>query len=176
VDGGSVRLAWEDLLGGGDQDFDDAVLTIRLRQEAGSAVFTYQAQAMDPDGDPLTYALVDGPAGATIDAATGLLTWEAQAGTYQFVLQVTDGQGGVAEQRFRLTVQPTPILLAGGHDALPPCVDWGKAAAAGLGVHDLATPAWLRDFLLEFGAEDPNADLAVSIPGGDWGIDRKNRG
>jgi hypothetical protein len=131
---------------------------------------------VDPDGDALTYTLVDGPAGATIDPTTGLLTWAAQAGTYEFLLRVEDGHGGIAEQRFTLRVQPAPILIAGGHDALPPCVDWGKAAAAGPGIHDLATPAWLRDFLLELGAEDPNADLAVSIPGGDWGIDRKNRG
>ncbi|MBK7952689.1 MAG: tandem-95 repeat protein [Candidatus Accumulibacter sp.] len=63
--------------------------------------FIYQARARDDDGDPLTYRLLEGPAGARIDAASGLLTWDQpQAGNQLFRLQVDDGRGGRVEQRF----------------------------------------------------------------------------
>jgi hypothetical protein len=41
--------------------------------------FTYAAQALDPDGDPLSWSLVTAPAGASLDAGTGLFTWTPAA-------------------------------------------------------------------------------------------------
>ncbi len=55
--------------------------------------FTYQAE--DPDGDPLTYALIEKPDGADIDPATGVLTWTPgydQEGTHNIAATVTDGE------------------------------------------------------------------------------------
>jgi hypothetical protein len=67
-------------------------------------VFRYQATARDADGDALSYRLLDGPAGARIDAASGLLLWESpQAGEQFFRLEADDGKGNRVEQRF--TVQ-----------------------------------------------------------------------
>ncbi|QDA58785.1 putative Ig domain-containing protein [Hymenobacter jejuensis] len=57
---------------------------------------SFTASATDADGDPLTFSLVDPPAGALINAATGVVTWtptEAQGpGSYSFVVHVSDGQ------------------------------------------------------------------------------------
>ncbi len=68
--------------------------------------YHYPVQAIDADGDVLTYRLAAAPAGATIDAQTGRITWEPPAaGTYQFVVQVDDGHGGQATQQYDLTVR-----------------------------------------------------------------------
>jgi hypothetical protein len=161
---GALRLAWEDQLGGGDQDFDDAVLTLRLRQEAGPAVFTYQAQAMDPDGDRLTYSLLEGPAGATIDSTTGLLSWAAQVGQYTFVLQVADGHGGLATQRFTLTVQAAPTPTGGCADRSPAWVDWTRAGDGNGGGCGLPFPDCLPSLMPEFALAGAPTDWVVNMP------------
>jgi hypothetical protein len=70
--------------------------------------YTYDALATDGDEDTLTYGLLVGPEGLTVDSATGQVSWNpdgAALGTHQVVLQVQDGQGGVAEQRYTLTLE-----------------------------------------------------------------------
>src|SRR5262249_59187622 len=62
-------------------------------------------RAMDPDGDPLTYSLLEAPAGATIHVQTGQLAWTPPApGTYHFRVQVADGRGGLDVQDYDVTV------------------------------------------------------------------------
>jgi RHS repeat-associated protein len=69
-------------------------------------IYTYQVTAIDADNDHLTYNLNSGPAGATLDPQTGLLTWVPPpvAGVYHFTVSVTDGRGGQDQQAFDLTV------------------------------------------------------------------------
>ena len=68
--------------------------------------FTYQASVCDADGDTLTYRLLDGPQGARIDAATGLLTWsDPQVGSATFRLEADDGKAGKTQQRFTVVVK-----------------------------------------------------------------------
>lgn len=103
-----------------------AALTDGLRIEAGGAPngpplfvtsppleavagepYTYAAHAIDPDYDPLTYALTDAPQGMTLDAATGAVAWTptpAQAGVNAVTLAARDGRGGEATQAFAVTV------------------------------------------------------------------------
>ncbi len=56
---------------------------------------TVTPSATDPDGDPLTWSGSNLPAGATVDAGTGVLSWQTQsgdAGTYSGVtLTASDG-------------------------------------------------------------------------------------
>jgi hypothetical protein len=161
---GSLKLAWEDQLGGGDQDFNDAVLTLRLRQEAAPARFTYQAQAVDPDGDLLTYSLVNGPAEATIDATTGLLSWAALAGTYEFVIRVEDGHGGVAEQRFELVVQPASWASPPACQPKTPWVDWSRAWDGNSNGCGSSTPDWVPACLPAFALAGAPTDWVVNMP------------
>jgi hypothetical protein len=61
------------------------------------AAYTFTASATDTDvpAQPLTFSLVGAPAGATIDASTGVFSWtptEAQGpGNYPFTVRVGDG-------------------------------------------------------------------------------------
>ncbi|MGQ0667100.1 MAG: putative Ig domain-containing protein [Nitrospiraceae bacterium] len=69
--------------------------------------FEYSVQAVDPDGDRLTYQLETAPPGMTISEATGLIAWSIppdQQGTFHVKVVAKDGRGGMASQEFDLTL------------------------------------------------------------------------
>lgn len=71
--------------------------------------YSYDVDATDPDlGNVLSYALTLFPAGMTIDANTGLITWTPalnQSGPHDVTVQVSDGHpGGTATQVFTIQV------------------------------------------------------------------------
>lgn len=71
------------------------------------ARFSYQVEAVDPDGDDLVYRLGGAPEGMSIDAASGLLEWhfsQFPEGMLQVSISVEDGNGGRAEQNLDLTL------------------------------------------------------------------------
>jgi hypothetical protein len=119
VDGnGNFKLAWEDLTNGGDQDFNDVVMTAPGLRLPEQTAYTYSAHADDVDGGTVSYSLVEAPAGASVDAQSGLLTWRPSApGSYRFVLRAQDDQGGTSEQRFEVeVVRPERVLFVRGTD------------------------------------------------------------
>ncbi|MBD2466015.1 putative Ig domain-containing protein, partial [Oscillatoria sp. FACHB-1407] len=70
--------------------------------------YRYQVQAVDPDGDALSYALLNPPEGMTIHPTTGLITWSPtnpSGAISPVTIQVQDGRGGVQEQVLTLTVE-----------------------------------------------------------------------
>ena len=72
-------------------------------------VYRYDADAIDPDNDPLTYAIDNGPGGLIINASSGALLWAAapsQVGTHDVTISVVDGHGGKATQSFKIEVRP----------------------------------------------------------------------
>ncbi|MCA9170534.1 MAG: tandem-95 repeat protein, partial [Planctomycetales bacterium] len=57
--------------------------------------YELQLEGVDPDGDPITYSAVNLPAGASLDAATGVLNWTPQGlavGRHDVRISVTDGK------------------------------------------------------------------------------------
>ncbi|MFA6984719.1 MAG: Ig-like domain-containing protein [Arenimonas sp.] len=51
-------------------------------------------QAVDADGDAMTFTLVSGPDGATVDAVTGQVAWTPDAvGTASFTVRISSGDG-----------------------------------------------------------------------------------
>ena len=65
--------------------------------------YVYDVEAVDPDGDPLTYELAMFPAGMLIDPSTGVITWTApSADTGTIIVRVSDGRGGTVTQTFNL--------------------------------------------------------------------------
>ncbi len=81
-----------------------------VQAEVGSA-YAYTAQASDADGDTLSYSLALAPAGMTIQAASGSISWTpttAQLGTQVVIVRVSDGQTS-AEQAFQIGVSSQTI-------------------------------------------------------------------
>ncbi len=72
-------------------------------------VYRYDSDAVDPDGDTVTFAIIDGPGGLIINSATGQLLWAAspdQVGVHDVTLSANDGRGGIATQSFKIQVDP----------------------------------------------------------------------
>ncbi|MEM1093113.1 MAG: S8 family serine peptidase [Bacteroidota bacterium] len=76
---------------------------------AEGSTFAFTLTATDPDGDAVTFAMTDAPAGATLDATTGVFTFSPtfeQRGAYTFQITATDGTD-VTELAVTLTVAET---------------------------------------------------------------------
>jgi len=111
----------------------------------GQAV-TITPSATDADSDTLTFSATGLPAGASINAQTGVITYTgvlADAGrTFNVTVTVSDGQGGTASQSFRIVVFQAGDVNADGR------IDTGDLVA-------------LIQFLLGTisGAQAPGADV-----------------
>jgi len=73
------------------------------------SVYSYQARAVDPDGDPLVYSLKSAPPGMTINQENGLIQWNVPPdykGKANIVIDINDGQGGEIMQSFTLEIRP----------------------------------------------------------------------
>jgi hypothetical protein len=73
-------------------------------------LYSYDVEAVDPDGDVLGFALAAGtPAGMSIDPSTGSIQWTpdlSQLGQHAVGVLVQDGQGGTVAQTWTLIVGP----------------------------------------------------------------------
>ncbi len=66
--------------------------------------YSYQALATDPDGDPISFELLQAPDGMTI-SPTGLVQWTPasnQLGNFNVIVKISDGRGGSALQQYKL--------------------------------------------------------------------------
>ena len=71
-------------------------------------LYSYNAQATDPDNDPLTWSLLTAPTGMSIDPALGTIRWTPtldQLGTNQVVVRAADSYGAWATQTYPVTVR-----------------------------------------------------------------------
>ncbi len=69
-------------------------------------IYTYQLEAVDPDGDKLTYSLINAPLRAEINS-NGILSFaplENLKPFYDFTVEVSDGRGGTDIQTFKVEV------------------------------------------------------------------------
>ncbi|HEY7745421.1 MAG TPA: Ig domain-containing protein, partial [Desulfuromonadales bacterium] len=70
--------------------------------------YVYAANAVDPDGDTLTYLLEAGPAGMSIDPQTGAVSWRIDAGTvgeHRIRIVAEDPGGLQARQEYTLNLK-----------------------------------------------------------------------
>jgi uncharacterized protein YkwD len=75
--------------------------------------YIYQVEAVDPDLDMLSYTILKGPDGMSVDPFTGLIEWmpaSGQAGTHRVEVQVSDGRCGNDIQDFCVYVNYMPIV------------------------------------------------------------------
>ncbi len=69
--------------------------------------YTYTARVVDPDGDAITYSLVAGPRGMTVNPATGVVEWKIgkdDTGTHTVELNAQDSEGFKILQKYSLNV------------------------------------------------------------------------
>ena len=74
-------------------------------------VYTSRVRALDPDNDPMTFALKKGPEGMTIDPQSGVITWEVSEedkGKHLTTVSVNDGHGGEALVTFSTNITIAP--------------------------------------------------------------------
>lgn len=78
--------------------------TVPVVQAAVGSSYAYQAMAVDPDGEALTYSLTSSPGDMAIDS-DGLVTWGfALPGLHPVGVRATDASGNYAEQQWTLAV------------------------------------------------------------------------
>jgi hypothetical protein len=91
-----------------DYDVPPQITSIPVRTVEAGQAYQYDVDAYDPEGATLRYSLAGtSPAGMSIDAASGLVSWspvEADAGKRTIVVRAADPAGGFAEQSYELDV------------------------------------------------------------------------
>jgi len=102
------------------------------------AAYTFQANAVDPDGDSLTYSIENLPTWATFSASTGRLTGTpamSNVGTYSgIVIRVSDGTLNAALPAFALQVTSAPVANR------PPVISGTPPASIAVGSPYAFTP------------------------------------
>ena len=91
-------------------DVPPAITSAPPTQATVGQRYIYAIAANDVDGDPLSFSLVAGPIGMTIDPASGLVQWTpgaAQVGPQDVQVRVDDGRGGFATQSYQVVVMAT---------------------------------------------------------------------
>jgi RHS repeat-associated protein len=126
-------------------------------------VYTFPLDAFDPDGDRLSFELLQSPAGMSIDGSAGIIRWRpaaAQLGRHTAIARVKDGRGGVAERNWEVEVVSTVSNANPAFVSSPLTV-----ARAG------------RQYFYRARAADPNADeLTFDLPLGPSGLSVSSNG
>ncbi|MBI2133579.1 hypothetical protein HYU11_02760 [Candidatus Woesearchaeota archaeon] len=127
-----------------------------------SAVYTYDADAIDPDGDNVTFSLSSAPEGATIDQSTGLVTWKPgrrQLGPSLFILVASDGSLSDT-QAWTLNVKLPPRINIPRRElfveqvAIPECIEPGSSETVFVSIENIGLHP-LDDFTVTAVAFDP---------------------
>ncbi len=141
----------------------------------GSA-YSYPLTASDPDGGALTFSLVSGPAGMTVDA-TGLITWMPDAvGNPSVTARVTDPTGLYYDQVFTISTTTTNHPPATADDTASAPVRTAGVAYPAVAINVLANDsdpdapantidpatAWLTTPPDKGGTATVNADGSIS--------------
>ncbi len=111
----------------------------------GTVVAGLDADATDADGDTLTYSATGLPGGATINAATGVISGtlsSTSSGIHNVTVTVSDGVATDTDT-FTWTVTDVAVNNALDFDGTNDHVTFG-AATAGLGVQSFTIETWFR--------------------------------
>ena len=118
---------------------DPSITSLAIETADEGALYTYAATASDPGtADILTWTLLSGPDGMTIDALTGQVSWTPtyadSLSPVEVSVRVDDGDGGADEQDFRIIVTALDTDgdgLADGYEVLNGLDPYDASDAAG---------------------------------------------
>ncbi|XZE22169.1 FG-GAP-like repeat-containing protein [Pirellulaceae bacterium SH449] len=105
--GGAATQAFAIRVGEGIPNLPPVIHSTAPRFGSVGAAYQYQLDATDPEGTNLSYSLGQAPAGLTINASTGLVSWNPSAGQVgQFIVTLiaTDAGGASAVESFQVDV------------------------------------------------------------------------
>jgi len=108
---GQLQFNWDSVVFAADHNFSHLQFTTTGFDTGGQGLFSYTAKADDLNGYPVIYKLLQAPDGATIDAQSGVLNYQAAIGSYDFVIEANDGHNR-ALQSFQLQVVPESAIKA----------------------------------------------------------------
>ncbi len=94
---------------------DPVITSVPVTETAVDERYVYDVEAVDEDGNSLTYSLPTAPFGMTIDADSGLVTWtpgEGQDGVHRVTVRVAETRGGEDTQSFNITVTWSAPVIA----------------------------------------------------------------
>jgi large repetitive protein len=113
----SVTVQFEIVVAPQPVPINPAITSHPIVYAEGNTLYQYQVTVSDTSNTPDSYSLLSGPAGMSINANTGLLTWTAPAPTNQtsdvetVTLAVSNLTGGQATQTYTLTVPYTGCAI-----------------------------------------------------------------
>ncbi|MGA1841276.1 MAG: PKD domain-containing protein [bacterium] len=90
------------------------IISTPITTATEDVLYTYDVEAIDPDGDTLTYSITTAPSGMVIDTESGLINWTPtrdQAGTHSVDVLVEDGQGNSDNQQYTIHVIQTTTIV-----------------------------------------------------------------
>jgi hypothetical protein len=123
---------------------------------AVNSSYSFQPTASDPDGNPLTFRIVNKPAWASFDPATGRLYGtpsSTSGGTFAGIqITVTDGQASASLPAFSITVANTAVIGSATLNWQPPTMN-----ADGTSLGNLA------GYKVRYGASPASLSQTVSI-------------
>ncbi|HUF76768.1 MAG TPA: putative Ig domain-containing protein, partial [Longimicrobiales bacterium] len=106
--GGETLQTFEIVVQGGEANLAPVIESVPGGFTLVGAIFRYQVEALDPDGDSIRFALASSPGGMSMNTATGLVQWTpaaGAAGTHVVGVEAIDTEGAVGRQVFELRVR-----------------------------------------------------------------------
>ena len=95
------------------ENLPPAITTEPVTRALPGTLYIYQAGADDPDGDELSWQLLESPTGVVLDRHSGLLYGEITSpGRHLIRLVVMDEQGADVEQSFNVVVEANPVITS----------------------------------------------------------------
>jgi hypothetical protein len=162
-----VRAAYE-LLASATGNTAPQITSVPPTSATEGVAYAYDVNATDAEGDVLSYALTQAPAGMTIDAASGLISWVpsfGQAGTQPVTVRVTDAPGLSTSQSFAIAVaaaNAAPVAVGDGYQM----VQGGKLTVAAPGVLANDSDANGDALTAELAAAPASGTLTLNANGG----------
>jgi RHS repeat-associated protein len=154
-----------------DSQIDHRPVVTGMPATSAKVGVTYEMslQAVDADGDPMQFHLLEGPAGAAVNPDTGLVTWTPAAeGSVRFTVRIVSGDG-YTDVSWTVSVVSAETPLTVHVVANPERVAPGGAYVAGMEYAGSGGPiridATLNGEPLALDADGQTALVAPSTPG-----------